>query len=140
MRDISKINRGRKRNEIRSWMLRRKQVKKYKSNVLHCTGSEARYCHIQLCIFQWKPTDFHKSKFSSSKFFICLGSSFMISENGVLKTVCGPSGQQVIWERRELHTEEPYNLCSSLNITMILNWGCMRKARNVSCFKEIKMH
>jgi hypothetical protein len=45
----------------------------------------------------------------------------MMSENEVLKTVRGPNGEQVLGERRELRTEELRYLCSSTNITMMLN-------------------
>jgi hypothetical protein len=78
-------------------------------------------CQIQLCIFRFKPIDFHKSKFSSSGIFIWLRRSFMISENEVLKTACGSNREQVLRERRELRTEELQNLCASPNITMLLN-------------------
>jgi len=53
-------------------------------------------CQIQLCIFRFKPIDFHKSKFSSSGIFKWLGRSFMISENEVLKTACGSNREQVL--------------------------------------------
>ena len=121
-------------------MLRRQQMKRDTTCVLRRTGSEARSCQIQRCIFKFKPPDFHKSKFSSSEIFIWLGRSFMISENEVLKTACGPNGEQVLWERRELRIEELHNLCSSPNITMLLNWGCIRKNRSSAGFEEIKIH
>jgi hypothetical protein len=115
-------------------------MKRDTTYVLQRTGSEARRCQIQRCIFQFKPIDLHKSKFSYSEIFMWLGRSFVISENEVLKRVCGPNGEQVLRERRELRIEELHNLCSSPYITMLLNWGYIRKNRSFAGFEEIRMH
>ena len=139
MRYISKINRG--RNGKKSiFDVAQAAMNRDSSDVLQRTGSEARCCKIQVRIFQFKPIHLHKSKFSPSEIFIWLESYFMISENELLKTACWPNGEQVLWERRELRTEELQNIHCSPNITMFLNCGCIRRSRNFAGFEEIKMH
>ena len=115
-------------------------MKRDTSYVLQRADSEARCCQIQRCIFQFKPINFQKSKFSSSEIVIWLVWSFMISEKEVLNTVCGLNGEQVLRERRELHIEEIHSLCSSPNITQLLNWGCISRNRILAGFLETKMH
>jgi hypothetical protein len=100
---------------------------------------EAKCCQIQLCILQFKPIDFHKSTLFFWS-FIWLGSSFVMAENEVLKTLCGPNGEHASWEWRELRTEELRYLCSSPNITMLLNCRCMRRTTNVAGIKGMKIH
>ena len=84
MRYSSKINRG--RNGKKSIV----EVAQAADEERHIqrTGSEATCCKIQVRIFQFKPIDLQKSKFSPSEIFIWLGRSFMLSENEVLKRVC----------------------------------------------------
>jgi hypothetical protein len=66
-----------------------------------------------------------------------LESSFLILENTALKWVRGPNQEELMWERRKLHSEEIHSLNSSPNIAMVLKSRCLKWAGNVARFKKI---
>jgi hypothetical protein len=56
----------------------------------------------------------------------------MVFENGVLRRKFGPKRVEVIRERRKLHNEELYDLCSSPNIVRVIKSRRMRWAGHVA--------
>ena len=63
--------------------------------------------------------------------------SFLILENTALKRVRGPKQEELMLERRKLHSEEIHSLNSSPNIAMVLKSRCLKWAGNVARFKKV---
>jgi len=46
-----------------------------------------------------------------------------VFENMMLRKIFGPNGEEVTGDRRELHSKELRDLCSSPNIIRVIKWG-----------------
>jgi hypothetical protein len=60
-----------------------------------------------------------------------------VYENGVLRRIFGPKGEQVARGRRRLHNLELHNLYESRNIIRVIKLGRMRKAGHVARMGEM---
>jgi len=58
-----------------------------------------------------------------------------VSENKVLRRICGPERDEVTREWRKLHNEELDDLCPSPNIVLVIKLRRMRWAGHLVCMK-----
>jgi hypothetical protein len=59
-----------------------------------------------------------------------------VSENRVLRRICGPKGEEVAGVWRRLHNEKLHNLCGSPNIVRVIKSRKMRWAGHVARMGE----
>jgi hypothetical protein len=59
-----------------------------------------------------------------------------MSENSVLRRIPGPKRDEIKWEWRRLHTEEPNDLYFSLNIIYLIKSRRMTWVGHVACIGE----
>jgi hypothetical protein len=63
-----------------------------------------------------------------------------VFENRVLRRICGPKKNDVIWHYRKLRNEDLHNFYPSSNINIMVKSGRARLVEHVACMRISVMH